>query len=126
MTNNIPIDLGIDIVDIERIRQSVKKYSDRFLNRIFTAEELSYCMGRPDPIIHLAVRFAAKEAVSKALGTGIGEHLGWKDISIKRGTLGKPSVIFSEKANLFHGNPIIILSLSHTDTIAIASAIRTN
>lgn len=121
-----PTAIGIDIVDIERIRESLAKHRERFLARIFTPDELSYCLARPDPTVHLAVRFAAKEAISKALGTGIGQHLGWQDISIVRTASGKPSVVFSEKANQLHGHPTIILSLSHTHTIAIASALRTN
>ena len=124
MTNNMSI--GIDAVDIERIRDSIKKYGDRFLSRIFTQEELNYCLSKQDPAIHLAARFAAKEAISKALGTGIGQHLGWQDISVTRTPSGQPAVVFSEKAMLAHGNPIVILSLSHTHTIAIASALRTN
>ena len=76
------IGLGADLVDVERIRGVVDRQGDRFLQRVFTEEERTYCFGMKIPFPHLAARFAAKEAVSKAFTTGIGAELGWKSISV--------------------------------------------
>lgn len=126
MTSKTPQALGVDLVDIERIETALKKYQHRFLNRIFTPDEITYCLSKPHPAIHFAARFAAKEAISKALGTGIGKHLGWQDITITSSPSGKPSVSLSAKASALHGNPTFLLSLSHTRTLAIASVLLTN
>ena len=117
---------GLDVVECERIRLSIEKFGDRFLNRIFLPEELAYANRNKYPHRHLAARFAAKEAVSKAFGTGIGEPLGWKDIEVARKESGEPYLILHHKGLELlktRGAVRILISLTHTDHYAAASAI---
>src|SRR5690348_8213344 len=88
---------GIDIVEVSRIRHSYERFGDRFLNRILLADEIAYCLSHKNPAPHLAARFAAKEAISKAFGTGIGRHLSWHDIEIRRKESGEPFVMLHDK-----------------------------
>lgn len=117
--------IGTDIIEVQRIRDIMKRYPKRFLERIFTSDEQTYCMRRKDPALHLAGRFAAKEAIVKALGTGFANGLSWLDIEIRNDPLGKPSPFFSDFANDLFGNPILQISISHCHQYATAFAIRT-
>jgi len=110
---------GIDIVEIERISQAVTKWGDDFLKHVFTDQEIAYAKKRPFPEQHLAARFAAKEAVLKAIGEN--SNIGWKDIEIINQSSGKPSCIFHNK----NFNQKILVSISHTKKYAVASAIIT-
>src|SRR5439155_17326018 len=92
------IDIGVDIVECVRIRRSIDRFGDRFLNRIFTDGEIEYSMSMKFPARHLAARFAAKEAVSKAFGTGIGKAMGWRDIDVRKKPSGEPFLVFSGPA----------------------------
>ena len=83
---------GIDIVEVERIRKICKRWRKRFLNRVLREEEIKYCLSQNDPAQCIAARFAGKEAVSKAFGTGIGAQLGWHDIEIVHQPKGRPTV----------------------------------
>jgi len=117
---------GIDIVECERIRDSVERFGDKFLQRIFLPAELAYANGHKFPHLHLAARFAAKEAVSKAFGTGICSSLGWKDIEVCRRESGEPYVQLHGKGLELltaRGAAKILISLSHTQGYAAASAI---
>lgn len=76
--------LGTDLVEIPRIRAAYARWGRRFLLKVFTEEEIAYCLRRRDPAPHLAARFAAKEAGAKALGTGIARGVGWKDLYVTR------------------------------------------
>src|SRR5271170_6378383 len=84
---------GIDIIEVARIASSFEKYGERFVNRILLPDEIAYCLAHRQPAPFLAVRFAAKEAISKAFGTGIGAQLGWQDMEIRRKNSGEPYVI---------------------------------
>src|SRR5206468_8824255 len=84
--------IGIDVVQNERIRQSIQRFGDRFLNRIYTEGEIEYCKKTAQPEIHYAARFAAKEAAFKALGTGWAAGVKWKDVEIVRLSSGKPEL----------------------------------
>ncbi len=106
--------LGVDIVEIKRIR-SIAKKRESFLSRVFTDEEIRYCQRKKDTWQHFAVRFAAKEAVWKALGK---PGLRLKNISVKNLPSGKPEVILGGKIN-----KNIHLSLSHCENYAVAQAI---
>lgn len=121
----ILISLGADLVDVERIRGIMERQGERFLNRVYTEEERTYCMGMKIPYPHLAARFAAKEAVSKAFTTGIGAELGWKSISVYHGERHDPRVRLDEKGlQLLKeiGASHVLLTLSHTQTAAMAVA----
>lgn len=117
--------LGVDIVDIERIVGMRKRQGDRFLQRVYTSAELSYCMRMKFPDQHLAARFAAKEAVSKAFTTGIGEFFDWKSIGVVVGERRQPEIELDEKALHFMktlGGTRVSISLSHSENSAIAIA----
>jgi holo-[acyl-carrier protein] synthase len=117
---------GIDIIEVERIESAHQRFGDRFLERILRASELAYCMSHKSPGPFLAARFAGKEAVSKAFGTGIGAHLGWQDIEICRKESGEPYVILHDKGKTLleaRGGKLVHLSLSHTQKHATALAI---
>lgn len=118
--------VGIDIIEVARIRSSFERFGDRFLQRILLPDEIQYCLSHKHPAPHLAARFAAKEAVSKAFGTGIGRHLSWHDMEVMRKPSGEPYLTL-------HGNGRLLLetrqgkvghlSLSHTETYAAAVAV---
>ena len=84
---------GIDIIEVARIASSFEKFGEKFVNRILLPDEIVYCLSHRNPAPFLAVRFAAKEAISKAFGTGIGAALGWQDMEIRREESGKPYVV---------------------------------
>ncbi|MEX2381460.1 MAG: holo-ACP synthase [Opitutales bacterium] len=120
------VGLGADIVDVDRIRGVVERQGERFIRRVFTEEEREYCFGMKHPHKHLAARFAAKEAVSKAFTTGIGGELSWTSVSIYNGERGEPHVRFDEKGEALLkriGAVRAWISLSHTDTLAHAVAV---
>jgi len=121
----ILLGLGSDLIDVERIKGVLDRQGDRFLNRVFTDEERTYCFSMKHPHKHLAARFAAKEAVSKAFTTGIGAELGWKSISVYHGSRHEPLVRLDEKGQALLkqvGGTNVLLTLSHTDTAAMAVA----
>ena len=109
------MELGLDIVEISRVRALARR-QPRFLTRVFSAEEISYCRGKKLQWQHFAVRFAAKEAVWKALGA---KGLALKDIAVSRDASGKPGV-------LVKGKPMkrLKLSLSHSERYAVAVAVK--
>ncbi|MFT3782838.1 MAG: holo-ACP synthase [Nibricoccus sp.] len=119
------VGLGADIVDVDRIKGVLERQGDRFLNRVFTDEERAYCFSIKHPDKHLAARFAAKEAVSKAFTTGIGAELGWKSVSIYHGERKEPLVRLDEKGQTLLsqvGATHVLITLSHTETAAMAVA----
>ena len=117
--------VGIDLIEVERIQASIARYGDRFLSRIFTPTELAYCQGQPH---QLAARFAAKEAVSKALGVGI-QHVdgvNWHEIEVISDEQGKPIAHLTGRAAQRAqaiGIHELALSLSHTRGHAIAMVV---
>lgn len=117
---------GIDIVEIERIARSIAEHGDRFLERVFTENERKYAQGAKRRNEHLAARFAAKEAVMKALGTGWRDGIAWTDVEVVLLPSGQPTVKLTGKsAELARALGIVhwSLSLTHTDQTAAASAI---
>jgi holo-[acyl-carrier protein] synthase len=118
--------VGIDIIEVARIAASYERFGDRFVNRILLPSEIGYCLSHKTPGPFLAARFAAKEAISKAFGTGIGAHLGWLDMEVGRKESGEPYVIL-------HGNGqkllesrcarAVLVSLTHTQAYAAAVAL---
>jgi len=110
---------GIDLIEIARIRAAIERHGERFSRRIFTPAELASCAGRVES---LAARFAAKEAVSKALGTGIGP-VSWQEIEIQGGEYEAPAIILHERAEGIAKELKLTtwsVSLSHSETYAIA------
>lgn len=120
--------IGVDIVETARIEQSLEKFGDRFLQRVFLPDEISYSQKMKHPALHLAARFAAKEALSKAFGTGIGKTIGWKDLEVLRNGPGAPEVALHGGAKEFAeklGVVQVLVSLSHTEHYGAANAVVT-
>ena len=117
---------GIDIIEIDRIKNSIQKYSDRFKKKIFTQKEIDYCHSQADPAKHFAARFTVKEAVLKCFGTGLTGGILWKDIEVGKLNSGQPVLnlhgngkkLFNQ-LNLKH----IHVSITHDKTYAAAHAI---
>ncbi|MGD0812195.1 MAG: holo-ACP synthase [Verrucomicrobiota bacterium] len=117
---------GIDIIEVRRVEAAREKFGARFLRRILRPSELAYCLSYKSPGPFLAARFAGKEAISKAFGTGIGRQLGWQDIEICRKDSGEPFVVLHGKGQTLlreRGGRLVHLSLSHTSQHATATAI---
>ncbi|MDR0755858.1 MAG: holo-ACP synthase [Puniceicoccales bacterium] len=118
--------LGNDIIEIDRVRRFVEKFTDRCIGRIYTLAEWNYCWSQGNPFASLAVRFAAKEAVLKALGVGIGASLSLTSVEVYNDALGAPGVHLDLKANELlsqKGGKRINIALSHCRTLASAVAI---
>ena len=115
--------LGNDIIAISRIKSGIDRYGQRFLEKIYTHKEQEYCLRHHDSARHFAGRFAAKEAVVKALGVGFRNGLGWHDIEIINDDMGKPIVLSSKRLNDLYGNPQFMISISHCKEFASAVAL---
>jgi holo-[acyl-carrier protein] synthase len=120
----MPPSVGVDIVEIERVSGVIERWGDKFLSRVYTDAELRYCRGR---VSELAARFAAKEAITKALGTGI-RGLAWREMEVLPDRLGKPLVTLHGRAlaraaaiGLSH----FAVSLSHSRDYAVAMVVAT-
>ena len=120
------IGIGVDIVDVGRIDGSIARHGEHFLQRVFTANEIAYCAPMREPGPHYAARFAAKEAVAKAFGTGIGEKMSFLEIEVCRAESGAPSIVLHGATGDFAnecGVSKIHLSLSHTAGCAVAQVV---
>jgi holo-[acyl-carrier protein] synthase len=117
---------GVDLAEVQRVRRSVERFGDRFLERVFTPAELAYAGDGPRRDEHLAARFAAKEAVLKALGMGWAQGVGWTDIEVAREASGRPVLVLHGKARevaVALGVRRWHVSLTHTGTMAMASVL---
>jgi holo-[acyl-carrier protein] synthase len=120
---------GIDLIEIARIEDSVERFGQRFLDRIFTAGEQAYCLRKRKAAESLAARFAAKEAAAKALGTGISHGVSWREIEVVRALSGKPDLRFHGRAAQIAerlGVANAALSLTHSSGMAMASVVLEN
>lgn len=120
------VGVGIDLIEVARIASVAARFGERFVNRILRPAEIAYCQGFLQPAPHIAARFAAKEAISKAFGTGIGAALGWQDMEVRRHDSGQPYLVLHDGgARLLaeRGGGTIHLSLSHTENYASAVAV---
>jgi holo-[acyl-carrier protein] synthase len=118
--------IGIDVVEVERIASAIARHGEPFLTRLFTPAEREYCESRKLPAMHFAARFAAKEAVSKSLGTGIGGNAGWLDMEVINNPAGAPAIHLSGAAEAFAREQKITeiqISISHAREYAAANAI---
>ena len=121
-----PFGIGTDLVEVARIAKAIERQGDAFLRKVFTADEREYCETRGNTAVHYAARFAAKEAVAKALGTGIGAQAGWLDLEVVRQESGAPTIRLSGNALEFAESQRItriLISLTHTRDHAAAHAI---
>jgi holo-[acyl-carrier protein] synthase len=118
--------IGVDLVECARIEHSIERFGDRFLNRIFTPGEIEYSKSMKYPARHLAARFAAKEAVSKAFGTGIGKAMGWRDIDVQKKPSGEPFLVLTGGAEELATQRSVknaLITLSHSDQHAVATIV---
>lgn len=115
--------IGVDIAEVERMRDMIDRHGNRFLNRVFTTREIEYCRPRVTYAQGFAARFAAKEAVFKAAGTGLIQGMRWRDVEVVNNARGRPGIQLSgATAKMLEGRNIH-LSLSHTDQVAIAMVV---
>ncbi|HAP93231.1 MAG TPA: holo-[acyl-carrier-protein] synthase [Desulfotomaculum sp.] len=118
--------VGTDIIEINRLRRSATRFSGRFLKRIFTPGELAYCSQQRDPFPCYAVRFAAKEAVLKAMGTGLAQGCNWQDVEVVAQSGKAPEISLHGKVAAIAREKGIckaLISLSHDQTRAVAFAL---
>ena len=120
------IGIGIDLVEVGRIEKAMARWDGAFERRVFTEQELVYCMDKKRPAEHLAARFAAKEAVMKAFGTGLSGGVTWKDAQVVRDEKGKPGFVLTGRLNelaMKMGVGEAMLSLSHDKSYAVAQVV---
>jgi holo-[acyl-carrier protein] synthase len=118
--------VGVDLVRIERIRQAMARWQDRFLERVFTEGELAYARRRRDPAEHLAARFAAKEAALKALGTGLSMGVRWREMEVQRARGEPPRLALSGRTAALgaaRGVRTFHVSLTHDGDYAMAQVL---
>jgi len=117
---------GIDIAEVPRLEQTIQRFGQRFLHRVFTEAEIRYCESKANRVERYAARFTAKEAAMKAIGTGWNHGVAWRDVEVCRQPGGRPTMEFHGKAAEFAarlGAAHVALSLSHTQEYAIAQVI---
>lgn len=115
---------GVDLIEIDRIADSINRYGDRFLNRVFTPGEIEYCQRKKNAAESFAARFAAKEAAAKALGTGIQRGVAWREIEVRRNPGERPTLRFTGRASERAGRLRVrhaSLSLTHSRNLAMAT-----
>ncbi|MBI3015343.1 MAG: holo-ACP synthase [Candidatus Tectomicrobia bacterium] len=120
------VGIGVDMVEVERIAGVIQEWRERFLNRIYTEGEIRYCQRKRDPYPSFAGRFAAKEAVFKALGTGLRQGVRWKEVQVVRKPGGPPTIELQGRTREISerlGVRKIFLSLSHTKGVAVATVL---
>lgn len=120
------VGLGVDMEEISRIGEAIKRHGQTFLERIFTPAEIAYCQRHRDPVERYAGRFAAKEATMKALGTGWGKGVRWRDIEVTRMPGGRPTIVLHGVAREHAesmGARHFSLSITHTGNFALAEVI---
>jgi holo-[acyl-carrier protein] synthase len=118
--------IGTDITEVLRIAQMIERHGDLFINRVFTEHEIRYCQARKMSTQHYAGRWAAKEAVLKAIGTGWRRGISWRDVEIRNAASGKPSVACRGGVREVieqQGIGDILISISHCRAYATAYAI---
>ncbi|KAB2922248.1 MAG: holo-[acyl-carrier-protein] synthase [Bacteroidetes bacterium] len=114
------IGIGVDIIEIARIQESIDSYGERFLQKLFTEGEIAYCSAKQFPTQHYAARFAAKEAFAKAVSTGWSGDFEWKNVEVRNDPIGKPSLeLYGKTAEALKGCSVF-LSMSHSDSTVIA------
>ena len=117
------VGVGLDVVEIARIRRLLERWRERFLDRVFTPDEQAYALARHDPAEHLAARFAAKEAALKALGTGLSLGVRWREMEVRRARGQRPTLVLSGRAAAIgeaRGVRRLHLSLTHDAGLALA------
>ena len=118
--------IGIDLVQISRMREVISRWEERFVRRVFTDGEIVYCRARRDPVPHFAARFAAKEAGLKALGTGLRLGIHWRELEVVRERGQAPTLVLSGRSHEIgraRGGTRMLLALTHDGDYALAQAL---
>jgi len=115
--------IGVDIVDVERMKTAIDAWEQTFVKKMFTDGEIAYCTSKKTPHKHFAARFAAKEAVSKAMHTGWSGTFRWQDVEVVNQPSGEPRVVLHGKVATALAGSIVHLSISHTETTVVAFAV---
>ncbi len=115
--------IGVDLVEVDRIRGTIEAWGERFLEKIFTEAEIRYCTSKKSAYQHFAARFAAKEAVAKALAIGWSGGFRWRDVEVVNDKAGKPSVVLYGHVKKLMSHSRVFLSISHTREIVVAFAV---
>ncbi len=115
--------IGVDIIEIARVRRNIDEGGRLFLDKVFTPREIAYCDARQNAYQHYAARFAAKEAVSKALSTGWAGEFRWKDVEVMNDPSGQPRIAFSGKLGETLTGASVFVSLSHSDSHVVAMVV---
>ena len=114
------IAIGVDLCDVQRLNKIISEHGERFLKKVYTTGEIIYCAKKSNGSTAYAARFAAKEALLKAIGTGLRDGINWKDIEVVNDELGKPEFKLYGKTSSVIGNRRVMVSLSHTHEYAVA------
>ncbi len=117
--------IGVDLVNIPRMRDTIERWQERFLRRVFTEQEIAYCRAHRDPVPHFAARFAAKEAGLKALGTGLSLGVSWRELEVRRERGRAPELLLhgrSREIGRSRGGSRMLLALTHEGEYALAQA----
>jgi holo-[acyl-carrier protein] synthase len=112
--------IGVDIIEIHRIRRSIERLGDRFLEKVYTSREIAYCNAKAHRFQHYAARFAAKEALSKALSTGWAGEFRWKDVEVMNEPSGQPHFFLHGSLGERLAGAGVMLTMSHSDTHVVA------
>ena len=112
--------IGVDIIEIKRIQKSIDDLGDHFVQKIFTAREVAYCTAKPNAVQHFAARFAAKEALSKAIAIGWSGEFRWKDVEVMNEPSGNPILAFHGTMKEMLSRCSVFVSLSHSDNHVVA------
>lgn len=120
------VGMGVDIIEVPRVRAAIERFGERFLRRLFTPGEIRYCESKANKYERFAARFAAKEAALKAIGTGLSRGISWQDVEVVREPSGRPTLAFTGKAAEFAkrlGSQRASISITHTELVAFAQVI---
>jgi holo-[acyl-carrier protein] synthase len=112
--------IGVDIIEIARIRRTIEDLGPAFLGKVFTDGEIAYCSGKQNQYQHYAARFAAKEAMSKALSTGWAGEFRWKDVEVTNDPSGQPRITLHHRLQELCARAMVLLTISHSDTHVVA------
>jgi holo-[acyl-carrier protein] synthase len=118
--------IGIDVVEVPRMQRTIDVWGETFLRKVFTDREIDYARSKKKPTDHIAARFAAKEAVAKALSTGWSSGFRWKDIEVQNDKRGQPNVVLYGKTLELVQGSTVRMSISHSEHVVVAVAIIEN
>lgn len=115
--------IGVDIIEIDRIQKSVETVGEHFLHKVYTPAEISYCDAKANRFQHYAARFAAKEALSKALSTGWAGEFRWKDVEVTNDPSGQPRITLHGSLQTHLAGAAVMLSMSHSESHVVAMVV---